>query len=62
MWAIEWINTHYEELCELSDLCAEWLEKIYDDPEILRQILDWKEEIAKGGEYIPLYINIDEEE
>ncbi len=62
MWAIEWINTHYKELCELSDLCAEGLEKIYDDPEILRQILDWKEEIAKGGEYIPLYISIDEEE
>ena len=60
MWAIEWMNTHFEELCDLNDLCAEWLEKIYSDPDIVRQIMEWQEEIVNGNEYIPLCISEEE--
>ena len=56
MCAINWVNTHIDELRDLHNLCSEWLDKIYDDANIFQQIMDWQDEIMETKEYKPLII------
>lgn len=57
MWALEWINNNIEDLRALHELCSKGLDSIYDDADVLQQILDWQAEVIETGERTPLIIS-----
>ena len=56
MWAINWINTHIDELRELHEICSEGLDAIMSDPYIVEQLMDWQEEVMNGNTELPFII------
>ena len=50
MWAINWVNSHIDEFCELNDIFNNWLELIYADEDITGQMYEWKA-LVEDGEY-----------
>ena len=60
MWAIEWANTHVEAVKELTKICFSWLEKIFNDEDVLEAIADWEANVEEGN-LIPLCLEEDYE-
>ena len=48
MWAIDWANSHPDEVEELTRLCFKWLRRIGNDPDIMQEIYDWLEDVKEG--------------
>lgn len=55
-WAINWMNDNEDLFQDLYYLCMRHLEQIFNNENILQQLVDWQEG-TKNGEYAPLCIN-----
>ena len=55
LWAIDYMNAHPEEMYELYELCAHYLQLIFNDDNILHQLADWQADVEDGIIY-PLCI------
>lgn len=62
MWAINWMNENPDLMAELYEICMDRLAVIFDDPDIIQQLEDWKDDIASGIEYYELVINEEDDE
>ena len=60
MWAINWLNTHYEELCDLHEVCRLGLNAIFDDQDIVEQIMVWQDAVSEGYTDMPFIISEDD--
>lgn len=60
MWAIEWIENHPAEFEELNRLCEEYGVQIFNNTEIMTQVIMWQLAMQFGEEYYPLTINEEE--
>lgn len=50
MWAINFLNEHFDWATELTELCYYHMAKIFNDENIMEQLNDWIDETADGSD------------
>lgn len=61
MWAIDWANSHPDEVVELTTFCKNRIIEIVDDENVLAQLTDYVYDMQHGEGPFPLYIEEDED-